>query len=155
MVTPQLLARAEYAGEALARTVETRFADYDIVLSPTLACVPPPIGQLDAVGAARALTRALPMVAFTSLANVTGHAATSLPAGTGSDGLPIGVQLYGPGGDVTRLLPLAVSAGRGPPGGGPTWPPPPRGRTQPGEGRCGVQGRDGMSVEPGASVAIR
>lgn len=108
VVTPQLLARAENAGEALARTVETRFADYDIVLSPTLACVPPPIGQLDAVGAARALTRALPMVAFTSLANVTGHAATSLPAGTSSDGLPIGVQLYAPGGDETRLLPLAA-----------------------------------------------
>jgi amidase len=43
---------------------------------------------------------------WTTLANVTGWAAISLPLATTSDGLPIGVQLMAP--DETILLQLAA-----------------------------------------------
>ena len=43
---------------------------------------------------------------WTSLANVTGWAAISLPLGSTDDGLPIGVQLMAP--DETVLLQLAA-----------------------------------------------
>lgn len=111
-VTPTVLRRALAGGAALARAVRDHFAGYDVVLTPTTACLPPPIGRLDAAGTSRALARSMPMIAFTSLANVTGHAALSLPGGTSRCGLPVGVQLYAPHGDETTLLPLAAQLER-------------------------------------------
>jgi amidase len=46
----------------------------------------------------------MPMIAYTALWNVTGNPAASVPAGFGSDGLPLGVQLVGrPHDEVTVL----------------------------------------------------
>ena len=103
--------QAERTADRIRRDVEGRWASYDVIVSPTLACLPPHVGQLQGVGMVQALSRSMPMVAFTSLANVTGHAALSFPAGT-AGGLPVGVQLYAPGGDETRLLPLAAQLER-------------------------------------------
>jgi amidase len=59
---------------------------------------------------------------FTPIFNVTGQPAVSLPAGTGSDGLPLSVQLVGRPGDEATLYSLAAQveaaapwAGRRPP----------------------------------------
>jgi amidase len=81
---------------------------YDVLLVPTLLTPPPPYGLLDRP---RGTTRAFFDVEFattgrTSLANVTGWAAISLPLAVTSDGLPIGVQLMAP--DETILLQLAA-----------------------------------------------
>lgn len=100
--------RTEARAPRLARAVSDRFADYDVLLTPTMACLPPPIGQLDGIGAYQALQRSMPMVAFSTLATVTGHAAMSFPVGTSRGGLPIGLQLYAPRGDETTLLALAA-----------------------------------------------
>lgn len=118
-VRPMLRLQAIKSAGRIAAAVERRFAHYDVILTPTMACLPPRLGQLDAAGSARALRRSMPMVAFCTLANVTGHAAMSVPAGV-LDGLPVGVQLYAPGGDETRLLPLAAQLERLAP-----WPDPP------------------------------
>jgi amidase len=89
-----------------------RFAEglggHDVLLVPTLVSGPPPYGLLDQP---RGTTRAFFDVEFattgwTSLANVTGWAAISLPVATTSAGLPIGVQLMAP--DETVLLQLAA-----------------------------------------------
>jgi amidase len=45
---------------------------------------------------------------FTPLANMTGQPAISLPMGTSTTGLPIGVQLVGRFGEDARLLALAA-----------------------------------------------
>lgn len=96
------------AGEKARRDFQARFAGFDAVLSPTLPVLPPRLGQLDAAGTVRALLRALPMTAFTSHANVTGLPAISVPAGLGTQGLPIGAQLSGLVEDEGVLLALAA-----------------------------------------------
>jgi amidase len=102
-----------YADAIAAVHAQTRrfvagMGDHDVLLVPTLLTGPPPYGLLDQP---RGTTRAFFDVEFattgwTSLANVTGWAAISLPLATTSDGLPIGVQLMAP--DETVLLQLAA-----------------------------------------------
>ena len=103
---------AEYAGaiddvHAQTRRFAAGMAGHDVLLVPTLLSSPPPYALLDQP---RGSTRAFFDVEFattgwTSLANVTGWAAISLPLATTTDGLPIGVQLMAP--DETILLQLA------------------------------------------------
>ena len=104
---------AQYAGAIDAVHAQTRrfaagMAGYDVLLVPTLVTPPPPYALLDQP---RGTTRAFFDVEFattgwTSLANVTGWAAISLPLGSTTDGLPVGVQLMAP--DETVLLQLAA-----------------------------------------------
>lgn len=104
---PRVLRAAVREGERLTARFEQRFASYDVVLTPTLACRTPLLGQLDASGSLHSLLRSMPMIAFTTLANVTGHPAISVPAGVDSSGLPIGAQLSALGPDEGLLLALA------------------------------------------------
>lgn len=106
-----VLRTAVALGERARRSFQDRFGQYDAVLSPTLACLPPALGQLDGVGSVRALLRSLPMIAFTTVANTTGLPAMSVPAGESTDGLPIGVQLSGVTDDEGPLLAIAASLG--------------------------------------------
>ncbi len=83
-------------------------ASHDVLLVPTLLTPPPPYGLLNQP---RGTTRAFFDVEFattgwTTWANVTGWAAISLPLGTTSTGLPIGVQMMAR--DETVLLALAA-----------------------------------------------
>ncbi|APE14890.1 amidase [Mycolicibacterium pallens] len=81
---------------------------HDLLLVPTLLAPPPHYGVLDQP---RGTTRAFFDVEFahtgwTTMANVTGWAAISVPLATTEDGLPIGVQLMAP--EETVLLQLAA-----------------------------------------------
>jgi amidase len=103
---------AAYAGAIAAVHAQTRrfaagMAGYDVLLVPTLLTPPPPYALLDQP---RGTTRKFFDVEFattgwTTLANVTGWAAISLPLAVTSTGLPIGVQLMAP--DEAILLQLA------------------------------------------------
>jgi len=80
----------------------------DVLLVPTLLAPPPGYAVLDRP---RGTTRAFFDVEFahtgwTTMGNVTGWAAISLPLAVTEDGLPIGVQLMAP--DETILLQLAT-----------------------------------------------
>lgn len=103
--------KAVALGVAAREAFQARFEGYDAVLTPTLACLPPELGQLDGAGSIRALLRSTPMIAFTTLANVTGLPALSVPAGLSSEGLPIGVQLCGVSDDEGPLLAIGASLG--------------------------------------------
>lgn len=91
-----------------ARVLE-RIAAYDVVLTPTLAVPPLPVGAIrnDADPAAdfEAQKRFTP---YTSLWNVTGSPAISLPLGQSATGLPIGMMLAARPGDEATLVSLSA-----------------------------------------------
>ncbi|HVK27930.1 MAG TPA: amidase [Nocardioides sp.] len=93
-----------FAGEALVA-----LAPYDIVLTPTLATVPLPVGAIrdDADPAAdfEAQKRFTP---WTSAWNVTGMPAISLPLHQSRDGLPIGMMFAARPAEEELLLSLAA-----------------------------------------------
>ena len=69
---------------------------------------PPEIPVLGRKPAPLALLRALPMVAYTAIWNVTGHPAASVPAGLADDGLPLAVQLVARRNDEATLFALSA-----------------------------------------------
>jgi amidase len=89
----------------LARRIVEFWAEYDLVLTPTLAQPPPPLGTLmvddDPEGN---FERAWKFTPFTQVANVTGLPAVSIPLFWSEAGLPIGVQLIGGPADEAGLI---------------------------------------------------
>ena len=87
------------------------FRDYDILITPTVATPPPPLGTFntdteDVQGFLEALYGFIP---FTAIFNATGQPAISLPLARTSDGrLPIGVQFAARFGDEATLFRLAA-----------------------------------------------
>ena len=71
------------------------FAEYDLLLTPTLAERPLAIGECTGYGddPMADFARSGRFTPFTSLFNVTGQPAISVPLGFGDDGLPTAVQL--------------------------------------------------------------
>jgi amidase len=100
--------RAMRAGDRIAERVDRVFDDVDVLLTPALLSRPPAVGRLADGGPLRAAARSMPMIAYTALWNVTGNPACSVPVGTGTDGLPLAVQLVGRPGDEPTLLSLAA-----------------------------------------------
>lgn len=103
---------------------------YDLYLTPTIACLPPRIGELQqkpaeqfllriinslnlggllkATGIADMLaTKGLSKMPFTQLANLTGQPAMSVPLHWSKNGLPCGVQFIGRFGEESLLFQLA------------------------------------------------
>jgi amidase len=77
----------------LAREVHRFFADYDVLLTPTVPIPPLPVGAFGGeAGDMEALMRSRVLAAFTAFANVTGTPAITLPLSQGDDGLPIGAH---------------------------------------------------------------
>ena len=96
--------------QAVARGVVAFFAEYDLLLTPALAERPLPIGECNGLGEdpLADLARSGRFTPFTSLFNVTGQPAISIPLGFGDDGLPTAAQLVAkPLGEDT-LLQLAA-----------------------------------------------
>lgn len=84
--------------------------DFDVLLTPTMACPPPPVGRLlDEANAdpdGPRLTEAR-MISFTAVCNVTGLPAVTVPAYHAASGLPIGSQLIAGPWDEAVLIRLA------------------------------------------------
>ncbi len=111
--TGRWLRRVRRPSPASADAVRRRFqgwferSGYDLLLTPTLATPPLRIGAYQGKGlwpTILGLTRFMP---FTPLMNLLGFPAMSVPAGSSSEGLPIGVQLAAPRGAEPLLLSVA------------------------------------------------
>ena len=96
--------------QRLARRIVAWFGDWDVVLTPALAERPVPIGEMDADGPdpVGTFARSGRFTPYTSVWNVTGQPAISLPLFHGDDGLPLAVQLAGPPLGEGLLLSLAA-----------------------------------------------
>jgi amidase len=79
------------------RIVEAFVTSFDLLVTPTMACLPPPVGAWRASAdddPLMALLNSYPMALFTSLFNVTGQPAISVPIHHDeATGLPVGVQI--------------------------------------------------------------
>jgi len=101
--------RAVVRLQAVARRTVAFWEDFDIVLTPTLALPPVPIGwQEEVEGAIEQLLRNTVFTPFTAIANLTGLPAASLPLHWTADGLPVGVQAIAPPAGDALLLRLAA-----------------------------------------------
>ena len=103
---------------AYARRVVRWWADHDVLVTPTLAQPPIPLGSLQSdpgEPALQTLDKAGAFTPFTPPFNVTGQPAVSLPLHQSADGLPIGVQLVGPPAGEEVLLSLAAQLERAAP----------------------------------------
>ncbi len=99
-----LLAQTEL--EAVARSLVTFFAPYDVVLTPALAQRPLLTGEVHGRGPDPwdHFRRSGAFTPYTAIVNVTGQPAISLPLYQGEDGLPAAVQLIGrPAGEDVLL----------------------------------------------------
>jgi amidase len=96
--------------QAVARGLVAFFADYDVLITPALGERPLRIGECHGLGddPLRDLARSGQFTPFTSLFNVTGQPAISLPIGFGADGLPTNVQIVGKPLNEELLLQLAA-----------------------------------------------
>lgn len=102
-------------GEAIAtlhqmsRQLGQVFGRFDLILTPTLGTLPPPLGLLDQDmdDLDRYLELNAAFIPFTPLYNMTGCPAISLPLEQSASGLPIGVMLGAALGREDRLLAVA------------------------------------------------
>jgi amidase len=82
------------------------FADYDVLLTPTLTRGAPPVGTWEGRGWVPTMLGVANWI-YTPPWNIAGLPAASVPFGRDEDGLPIGLQLIGPAGTDNVLLDLA------------------------------------------------
>lgn len=100
------------AARAMERPFRARvgkiFEIADVVLAPTTARPPLPIGSIDGLGGwatDKVIVGACP---YAWPWNVLGWPGVNVPAGVTPEGLPVGAQLLGPGSSESRLIALAA-----------------------------------------------
>lgn len=96
--------------QVYARRMASIFEKYDVMLTPTLAEPPPPLGSFDAPpdDPTFPLRRSGLFCPFTPLFNGTGQPAMSVPLFWNAAGLPIGAQFAARFGDEATLFRLAA-----------------------------------------------
>lgn len=80
----------------------------DVLMTPTVSTLPPPVGKWEGRGAFATLNGVAGHVPYNAIFNVTGQPAAAVPSGFSRAGLPLSVQLVGPLGADARLLALGA-----------------------------------------------
>ena len=114
-------ARANNTMQSAAVSVAQFMADFDVILSPTLAAPPLQLGRINLTpdcGFEEWGQRAALFSPFTQLANFTGQPSMSVPLGQSKDGLPIGMLFSGRYGREDVLFRLAGQLERAAPWAG-------------------------------------
>ncbi len=94
------------------RAVEASYAAFfetsaDVYLTPVLAKAPVPLGTIDGAKGMAIFNTLNDYVGYTPLQNIAGAPAMSVPLGTSTGGLPIGIHFSSAKGQEKRLLELA------------------------------------------------
>ena len=106
---PATYVQAWFDRLAWAQHPRALFEKYDLLLTPTVACPPFPIGLDNPTEIAGKPVPAYAWVPFTYPFNMTGQPAASVPAGFTRDGLPIGLQIVGRRFDDAGVLRAAAA----------------------------------------------
>lgn len=95
--------------QIFSRRVAQFMERYDVMLTPTVAEPPPPLGSFDSTAddPMAGMRRAGQFAPFTPLCNATGQPAMSVPLYWNADHLPIGTHFIGRYGDEATLFRLA------------------------------------------------
>ncbi|MGW5216694.1 amidase [Nocardia sp. NPDC004085] len=88
------------------------FTEHNLLLTPTLATPPVPVGAFAGKGFLRTLLDVPRFIPFTPPFNTVRYPAISVPAGLSDIGLPIGVQFAAAPGGETTLLAVAAQLER-------------------------------------------
>ena len=96
--------RALYSRVQLKRRMESLLERFDLLLTPTMAVTAFPIEQFPAEIGGRQVPAAWAYTPFTSLINLSGQTAASIPCGFSSEGMPIGLHIVGRRGDEATVL---------------------------------------------------
>lgn len=99
-------AKAQNIARKVKASYDTAFADYDLLLMPTLPITASKLPDPDAP-ITEVVTRAFEMIANTAQFDVTGHPSMSIPCGM-VEGLPVGLMLTGA--DYTESTIYAAAA---------------------------------------------
>ena len=104
------LHHARMVQNKVSHDMARRFADIDVLITPTVALAPPLIGGFVGAGEQNLeawYKNAYAFSPFTEIFNLTGQPAISIPVGVMEAGLPIGLQIVGKFGDEESILRLA------------------------------------------------
>ncbi len=85
------------------------FEQYDLLLTPTIACPPFPVGLDNPPEVAGRAVPSYGWIPFTYPFNMTGHPAASVPCGFTGNGLPVGLQIVGRRHDDAAVLRAAAA----------------------------------------------
>ncbi|HEY0805591.1 MAG TPA: amidase family protein, partial [Pseudonocardiaceae bacterium] len=100
----RVITAARKHSDTVAAKVNRVFDDVDVLLSPVTPRPPLAIGELSRHGWFAMLLAAQRFAAFTTLWNLCGNPAASVPAGHTGDGLPLAVQVIGRPHDEATVL---------------------------------------------------
>jgi len=93
--------------ERYRRHMDALFQEVDAILTPTCPIVAPKLGSTTAMLGGKELPVGNALTYFTSLFNMTGNPAISVPCGRDAEGLPIGLQIVGRLFEESVILKLA------------------------------------------------
>jgi amidase len=101
--------RGTQTAHKLGRQMAAFHTQYDVLLTPALAMLPPKLGWIDMMldDVQEYWRRVFTFSPFTVWFNITGQPAIVLPLGQTADGLPLSVQLVARYGDEATLFRLA------------------------------------------------
>ena len=96
--------------QSVSREIARFFQGYDVLLTPTLAEPPLPLGSFDSPpdNPMHGFYRSGTFACFTPLCNMTGQPAMSVPLSWNDDNLPVGSHFIGRFGDEATLFRLAA-----------------------------------------------
>ena len=103
-LTPEDIYTAEIQREVIYDNVCNHFKEYDILITPTMAC---PAFELGVSSPSKIEGKEVIIGAYSPYThpfNMTGHPAASIPCGWSKDGLPIGMQIVGKRFDELTVL---------------------------------------------------
>jgi amidase len=106
---PRFVVERAHAQEAADRErVGAVLADHDVLLTPALSRLPPPVGEWLGLPAPVMLNGMANFIPHLALWNHTGQPAAAVPVELAPEGIPVAVQLVGRAADEATLLSLSA-----------------------------------------------